>query len=92
MVVPSFTISSAWSHQVDGRTKFDVSDGMIDKIICSFAEQFPVLRRRLLNANGQPHSYYNVYVDGEMVPRGTLAVTSVTGSSEIEIVPPMAGG
>jgi molybdopterin converting factor small subunit len=54
--------------------------------------QWPGLRPRLLNGDGQVHPFVNVFVDGEDVRLGQGLATPLRAGAEIDIIPAMAGG
>ncbi|GAB3974270.1 hypothetical protein GCM10029978_055450 [Actinoallomurus acanthiterrae] len=83
-------LSSAWSQ--GGRTEFEGDAGSLHEVIRAFAAGNPAYRRRLLNADGEPLTYFNVYLDDVLVPRQDRATTEVEDHTTVTIVPPLAGG
>jgi len=85
------TISSAWAER-SGQTTFDAISGPLDEVIKEFAEANPAFSSRLLDEDGEPVSYYNVCVNGELVLRSERASTTLSSGDKLTIISPLAGG
>jgi len=83
-------LPSVWT--TGHRTDFSGTGGPLNAVIKRFAEDNPVYRRRLLDADAEPHGYINVVVDDDLIPRHLRASTTVAEGSTITIIAPMAGG
>ena len=76
----------------DGQDKVDTSGDTLREIIDSMESQFPGIKERLCDENGDLRNFVNVYVNGEDV-RFLEGIDSATGDGdEISIVPAVAGG
>ena len=76
----------------DGQDKVDTSGATLREIIDSMESQFPGIKERLCDENGDLRHFVNVYVNGEDV-RFLEGIDSATGDGdEISIVPAVAGG
>jgi|HubBroStandDraft_6_1064221.scaffolds.fasta_scaffold506669_2 hypothetical protein len=83
-------LSVGWTQR--GRTEFEGIEGQLIDVIKSFATDNPGCRRRLLGADGELLTYFSVYLDDKLIPRGERATTTVMAGSTIAIVPPLQGG
>lgn len=83
-------VSSAWAQ--GGQTRFEAGAGLLHDVLKDFAAANPDYRRRLLGKDGEPFTYFNIYLDDDLVPRRQLAEARVEPGSVITIVPPLAGG
>ena len=76
----------------DGQDKVDTNGATLREIIDSMESQFPGIKERLCDENGELRNFVNVYVNGEDV-RFLEGIDSATGDGdEISIVPAVAGG
>ena len=76
----------------DGQDKVDTNGATLREIIDSMESQFPGIKERLCDENGDLRNFVNVYVNGEDV-RFLEGIHSATGDGdEISIVPAVAGG
>ncbi|MBM2620102.1 MoaD/ThiS family protein [Actinoplanes sp. LDG1-06] len=76
----------------DHRTDFESVAGPLPELIRRFADEYPGMRRRLVDADGTPLGYVNVCVDDVMVPRHQRDHTVVPAGSTVTFIAPMAGG
>jgi sulfur-carrier protein len=86
----TIVLASGWAHR--GQTRFEGVEGPLPDVIKGFAAQHPHYRQRLLRADGEPRTFYNVYLDDDLVQRNLRDDTVVPSGSTITIVPPLAGG
>ncbi|WP_159941997.1 MULTISPECIES: MoaD/ThiS family protein [unclassified Nocardiopsis] len=86
----TIVLSSAWTQ--GGQTRFEAREGTLREVLRDFAASRPAYRHRLLDGEGEPLGYFNVYLDEEFVPRGERATTPVRPGATVTIVPPLAGG
>jgi molybdopterin synthase sulfur carrier subunit len=76
----------------DGQDKVDTEGTTVRQIIDSMESQYPGIKERLCDEDGNLRNFVNVYVNGEDV-RFLDGVDSETGDGdEISIVPAVAGG
>ncbi len=76
----------------DGQDKVDTEGTTVRQIIDSMESQYPGIKERLCDEDGNLRNFVNVYVNGEDV-RFLDGVDSATGDGdEISIVPAVAGG
>jgi molybdopterin synthase sulfur carrier subunit len=76
----------------DGQDKVDTEGATLRQIIDSMESQYPGIKERLCDEDGNLRNFVNVYVNGEDV-RFLDGVDSETGDGdEISIVPAVAGG
>jgi molybdopterin synthase sulfur carrier subunit len=76
----------------DGQDKVDTEGETLKQIIDSMESQYPGIKERLCDGDGNLRNFVNVYVNGEDV-RFLDGVDSETGDGdEISIVPAVAGG
>ena len=76
----------------DGQDKVATEGATLRQIIDSMESQYPGIKERLCDEDGDLRNFVNVYVNGEDV-RFLDGVDSATGDGdEISIVPAVAGG
>ncbi len=76
----------------DGQDKVNTEGATVREIIDSMESQFPGIKERLCDENGDLRNFVNVFVNGEDV-RFLEGIDSATGEGdEISIVPAVAGG
>ena len=76
----------------DGQDKVDTEGATLRQIIDSMESQYPGIKERICDEDGNLRNFVNVYVNGEDV-RFLDGVDSATGDGdEISIVPAVAGG
>ncbi len=76
----------------NGQDKIEVDGASLNGVINAMNEQYPGIRDRICDDQGQLRNFVNVYVNGEDVRflQGLETLTS-TGD-EISVVPAVAGG
>ena len=76
----------------DGQDKVNTEGATVREIIDSMENQFPGIKERLCDENGDLRNFVNVFVNGEDV-RFLEGIDSAAGDGdEISIVPAVAGG
>jgi hypothetical protein len=83
-------LPTGWTHR--GHKEFEGIEGPLPDVIKSFAIAHPDYKWRLLDVDGEPFGYFNVYLDDEPVPRGERLTTTVTPGATLIISPPLTGG
>lgn len=76
----------------DGVESVNTSGATIVEIFEQLESQFPGIRARLCEDNGDLKRFINVYVDGEDIRFLEKLQTPVNANAEISIVPAIAGG
>jgi molybdopterin synthase sulfur carrier subunit len=70
----------------------DCQGKTIDEILVSLEKQYPGMRERICDENGQIRRFINVFVNGEDIRFKEGAETAVVEGAEISIIPAIAGG
>ena len=76
----------------NGQDKVDVEADSLGGVIDAMNEQYPGLRDRICDDQGQLRNFVNVYVNGEDVRFLQGLDTPTTAGDEISVVPAVAGG
>mgnify|MGYP001414197369 CR=1 FL=1 len=76
----------------NGQDKASVDVGTLDEIIGSLESQFPGVKARLCDDNGEIRNFVNIYVNGEDVRFLDGLDTATNPGDEISVVPAVAGG
>ncbi len=76
----------------DGQDRVNAQGATLRETIDSMESQFPGIKERICDENGDLRNFVNVYVNGEDV-RFLDGINSATGDGdEVSIVPAVAGG
>ena len=75
-----------------GKRKVTVEATSINGVIEQLEANYPGVKSRLLDKNGDIKRFINVFVDGDEIRTLDGANTTVNAGSEISIIPAMAGG
>ena len=75
-----------------GVDKVSVQGNILREIIASLEAQFPGIKGRLCDEEGELRNFVNVYINGEDVRFLEGLSTSTNEGDEISIVPAVAGG
>ena len=76
----------------DGEDKASVDAGTMVEVVKSLEVQFPGLKARICDDDGELRSFVNVYINGEDVRFLDGMNSSVSSGDEVSIVPAVAGG
>ncbi|MCH8061712.1 MAG: MoaD/ThiS family protein [Chloroflexi bacterium] len=76
----------------NGEEKVTVEGSNLNEIIGSLDDQYPGIKARICNDQGDLRNFVNVYVNGEDVRFLEGLETSTKTGDEISIVPAVAGG
>ena len=76
----------------NGEDKADADGNTVGAIIASLDSQFPGIKSRLCDDNGELRSFVNIYVNGEDIRFMEGVESGVNSGDEISIVPAVAGG
>ena len=69
-----------------------VDAGTMVEVVESLEEQFPGLKARICDDDGELRSFVNVYVNGEDIRFLDGMGSAISSGDEISIVPAVAGG
>ncbi len=75
-----------------GLDKANVNEGSMKDIVQGLEEQFPGIKARLCDNEGNLRSFVNVYVNGEDIRFMDNMDSTIKSGDEISIVPAVAGG
>ena len=88
----SVRIPTPLRRVTDGADKVDADGATLGEIIGSLESQYPGIKARLCDEEGELRNFVNVYINGEDVRfLDGLGTTTKTGD-EVSIVPAVAGG
>ena len=76
----------------NGQDKVDVDGDSLGGVIDAMNEQYPGIRERICDDQGQLRNFVNVYVNGEDVRFLQGLETATTDGDEVSVVPAVAGG
>ena len=76
----------------NGEDKASVDAGTMVEVVKSLEAQFPGLKARICDDDGELRSFVNVYINGEDVRFLDGMNSSVSSGDEVSIVPAVAGG
>ena len=76
----------------NGQDRATVEGGSLREIISSLEEQFPGMKERLCDEQGELRSFVNMYVNGEDIRFLNGLDTSTKAGDEVSVVPAVAGG
>lgn len=85
-------IPSPLRRVTNGLAKVDVECMNLGECVNALEQQFPGIRERLLDENGELRYFVNVYVNGEDVRFLQGLSTTTKLGDEVSIVPAVAGG
>jgi molybdopterin converting factor small subunit len=83
---------SAWRAVTSGEHEFSCAATTVGEALDSLFSTFPSLKARLVDDQGNIHSYVNIFVDGENMRVLQRRMTPLSEDSVIMIVPPVVGG
>ena len=76
----------------NGQDKVSVDEGTLGEVVGSLEAQFPGIKERLCDDQGELRNFVNVYVNGEDVRFLQGLDSQAKSGDEISIVPAVAGG
>lgn len=88
----SVRIPTPLRRVTNGVDKVDAEGDTLDQIIDSLDSQYPGLKGRLCDEDGNLRNFVNVYVNGEDVRFMQGLATATKSGDEVSIVPAVAGG
>lgn len=76
----------------NGQDRVDVEGDSLGGVIDAMNEQYPGIRERICDDEGQLRNFVNVYVNGEDVRFLQGMETPMSAGDEVSVVPAVAGG
>lgn len=76
----------------NGVSAVQVAGANLVECIGDLEGQFPGIKERLINDEGELHRFVNIYVNGEDIRFLEGLKTSIKENDEVSIVPAVAGG
>ena len=76
----------------NGQDKVGVEGTVLIDVIASLDAEFPGIKDRLCDENGDLRNFVNIYVNGEDVRFLDGLTTATKSGDEVSIVPAVAGG
>src|SRR5438445_2280926 len=70
----------------------DIPGKTVDEILANLEKNYPGMKERICDENGQIRRFINVFVNGEDIRFKEGAKTAVAEGAEISIIPAIAGG
>ena len=89
-----FNIAGFLTEFTEGHSQInlDSSPATVGEALDELWERHLGLRDRVLNEQGQVRAHVNVFVNNENIRRNELLETTLSGPSEITILPSVSGG
>jgi molybdopterin synthase sulfur carrier subunit len=85
-------IPSPLRRYTNGQSKVESNGTTISELIANLEAQYPGIKSRLCEEDGQIKRYVNVFVNDEEIRTLRGKDTPVSDKDEISIIPAMAGG
>ena len=76
----------------NGQDKIAVEGSTLGEVIASLDAEFPGIRDRICDEQGEIRNFVNIYVNGEDVRFLAGLGTATSSGDELSIVPAVAGG
>lgn len=77
---------------VDGKSEVSVESGSVSDIFARLIAEYPGVKDRLYDENGNLRRFINIYVNGEDIRFLSGEATQLKDGDELAIVPAIAGG
>ena len=87
-----FRIPGPLRRLSNGESTVSVEAGDLRSAIEALESRYPGFKDRLLDEQGQPRQFVNIYLNDEDIRMGEGLASPVKESDEIAIVPAVAGG
>ena len=88
----TFRIPGPLRRLSNGESTVSVEAGDLRSAIEALESRYPGFKDRLLDEQGQPRQFVNIYLNDEDIRMGEGLASPVKESDEIAIVPAVAGG
>ena len=85
-------IPSPLRRYTNNQSKVESNGANITQLIENLESQYPGVKSRLCDDNGQIKRYVNIFVNGEEIRTLQGDETAVSDKDEVSIIPAMAGG
>lgn len=85
-------LPSALRPYVNGERELDIDGRTLRDVLDTLHDQSPALERRLRDERGALRRYVNFYVDGDECRTLDGVNTPLTATTELMIIPAVAGG
>ena len=85
-------IPSPLRRYTNGQSKVESQGANINELISNLEAQYPGIKSRLCDENGQIKRYVNVFVNEAEIRTLQGSETPLTDKDEVSIIPAMAGG
>ena len=85
-------VPSQLRAQTDGSDSVTVKGSNVGEAVKNLVDQFPALKDRIYDENGTVRRYVNIYLGDEDIRFLDNLETGISDSSEISLVPAIAGG
>ena len=85
-------IPSPLRRYTNNQSKVESNGANIIQLIENLESQYPGVKSRLCDDNGQIKRYVNIFVNGEEIRTLQGDETAVSDKDEVSIIPAMAGG
>ena len=85
-------IPSPLRRYTNGQSKVESNGATINELINNLEAQYPGVKARLCDDNGQIKRYVNVFVNDEEIRALQGGDTPIATTDEVSIIPAMAGG
>jgi molybdopterin synthase sulfur carrier subunit len=90
--LPTFRIPGPLRNLSGGKTTVSVSASDLRSAIEELDGRHPGFKARLLDEDGQPRQFVNIYLNDEDIRLGNGLASPLRESDEISIIPAVAGG
>ena len=85
-------IPSPLRRYTNSQSKVETNGGNVGELLNNLEAQYPGIRSKLCDDNGNIKRYVNVFVNDEEIRTLQGSETPVTDRDEVSIIPAMAGG
>ena len=76
----------------NNKTQVEVDGNTIAELIDNLDKNYPGIKKRLCEDNGEIRKFINIYVNGNDIRFSKLLDTELNNDSEVSIVPAISGG
>ena len=85
-------IPSPLRRYTNSQSKVETNGGNVGELLNNLEAQYPGIKSKLCDENGNIKRYVNVFVNDEEIRTLQGSETPVTDRDEVSIIPAMAGG
>jgi MoaD family protein len=85
-------VPTALQNLTNNQAALESSGSSIAELLDSLEKNFPGIKARLCDENGQPRRFLNLYVNSEDIRFLDGVATPLKDGDEVSIVPAVAGG